>query len=183
MNRRIVRTANERGNVLVEMAMGILPFLALFFMIMDVSLVMFVNNTMQLAVREGVRYAITYNTTYNGVTYGSQTQAVQAVVQANSMGFLSGADGLSYIHVNYYLPNNLSMPVTASNLPQTMPDGTVVNWVNQRGNVVEIQVRNFPWNWMVPLPGFAPGHGITLSAASSDVMQGLPVGVFTPPVP
>lgn len=182
MKRRIVGKANERGNVLIEMALGILPFMALFFMIMDVSLVMFVNNTIQLAVREGVRYAITYNTTYNGVTYGSQTQAIQAVVQANSMGFLSGANG-SYIRVNYYLPNNLSTPVTASNLPQTMPDGTVVNWVNQRGNVIEIQARNYPWNWMVPLPGIAAGRGITLSAASSDVMQGLPVGVFTPPAP
>ncbi len=182
-NRRKGPRAGERGNAFVEIALGALPFFAIMFGIMDFSLVMFINNTLQLAVREGVRFAITYNTSYNGTSYGSQTQAVQAVVKANSMGFLNGSASTSYIHVNYYLPNNLSTPVTASALPQTMADGTVVTSVNQMGNVVEVEIRNFPWNWMVPLPGFAAGTGMTLRASSSDVLQGLPVGVFLPPAP
>jgi Flp pilus assembly protein TadG len=176
------RGRSQGGSAFVEMSLGFLPFFALIFGIMDFSLAIFINNTLQDAAREGVRYAITYNTTVNGTTYSSQTQAVQAVVESGSMGFLSSSNGTNYIKVNYYLPNNLSTPAKPSDLPTTV-NGVYIQYLNQTGNVVEVQINNFPWNWMVPLGGYMPGPGLTMSSTASDVLQGLPVGTTSPPAP
>jgi len=176
------RRRSQGGNAFIEMSLGFLPFFALIFGILDFSLAIFINNTLQDAAREGVRYAITYNTTYKGTSYASQTQAVQAVVESLSMGFLTGSNGPTYIKVNYYLPNNLSTPATNAGLPVTV-NGVYIQYLNQTGNVVEVQIKNFPWNWMVPLGGYMPGQGLTMSATASDVLQGYPVGSFAPPTP
>jgi Flp pilus assembly protein TadG len=176
------RRRSQGGSAFVEMSLGFLPFFALLFGIMDFSLAIFINNTLQDAAREGVRYAITYNTTYQGTSYSSQTLAVQAVVESLSMGFLTSSNGTTYIKVNYYLPNNLSTPAKASDLPTTV-NNVYIQYLNQTGNVVEVQIKNFPWNWMVPLGGYMPGQGLTMSSSASDVLQGYPVGTFTPPSP
>src|ERR1039457_7149460 len=82
------RRRRQGGNSFIEMSLGFLPFCALIFGIMDFSLAIFISNTLQGAAREGVRYGITFNTTYKGTSYASQTLAVQAVVKSFSMGFL-----------------------------------------------------------------------------------------------
>ena len=176
------RRRSQGGNAFVEMAIAFVPFFALIFGIMDFSLAIFLYNTLQNAAREGSRYAITYNTSFNGTTYTSQTAAIQAVVESFSVGFLTSTNGTNYIKVNYYLPNNLSTPATQGSLPQVV-NGVNIQYVNQTGNVVEVQIQNFPWNWMVPLPGYMQGKGLSMSAAASDVLQGLPVGTSTPPTP
>ena len=172
----------QGGNFLVELALSFLPYFAIIFGILDFSYVMFIYSNFQNAAREGCRFAITYSTTYNGTNYSSMTQAVTAVVQANTMGVLAGTNGANYIHVNYYLPDNLSTPATSGQLPHTLANGTVVSYLNSPGNVIEVKIQSFPWNWMVPLPGFMPA-GPTLNASALDVLQGLPVGVTTPPSP
>jgi hypothetical protein len=68
-------------------------------------------------------------------------------------------------------------------LPQTLSSGVVVNFANQPGNIVEISIAGYPWNWLVPLRGFSAGTSITMSAASMDVLSPLAVGVTTPPTP
>jgi len=176
------RRRSQGGNAFIEMSLGFLPFFALIFGILDFSLAIFVNNTLQDATREGVRYAITYNTTFQGTNYASQTLAVRAVVESFSMGFLTNSNGTNYIKVNYYLPNDLSTPATNANLPTTV-NNVYIQYLNQTGNVVEVQVNNFPWNWMVPLGGYMPGSGLTMSSAASDVLQSYPVGSFSPPSP
>jgi Flp pilus assembly protein TadG len=173
------------GHVLLEAALAFMPFCALIFGIADFSMVMFIDSTFQNAVRQGVRFGITYNLTYNGTTYANQTAAITAVVQGNSAGWLipgTDSSGTSYIHVNYYTPDNLSTPANTGQLPKTV-NGVTITSLNQSGNVLEVKVLNYPWNWMVPLPNYMPGHGLTLSASSVDVMQGLPVGTTTPPSP
>lgn len=180
--RAATRRRREGGHVMVEMALGFLPYFAIVFGIMDFSMAMFMMGLFQDAVREGCRYAITYSTTFNGVTYASQTAAIQAVIEANSLGFITAGNVATYTKVNYYLPNNLSTPATQSSLPQTV-NGVVINWVNQTGNVVEVRIQGFPWNWMVPLPKYMPGTGLTLGSSSLDVLQGLPVGMLVPPAP
>jgi Flp pilus assembly protein TadG len=166
--------------------------MALMLGIMDFSFSIFMQSSFQNATREAVRFGITYNLVYNGTTYTSQTAAMTAVAQNNSFGFLStaltlpdGTTGASKIEVNYYFPDNLSAPATSSALPHTTtttPSYIITN-LNQTGNVIEVRVNNYPWNWMVPLPNFMPGKGITLSASSLDVLEGLPVGTFTYPSP
>jgi len=166
----------------VEMALSFLPFFALITGIADFSMVTFMSGLFQDAVREGTRFAITYNLTYNGTTYSSQTQAVQAVVINNSLGFITSSNVSNYVSVNYYTPDNLSTPATNSQLPKTV-NGVVINYLNQSGNVVAVSIQSYPWNWMVPLPNFMPGTGLNLGAMSLDVLQPLPIGESTPPSP
>ncbi len=190
IRRPAVRKPRQKGHNALEMALGFLPLIALMFGIMDFSFSIFMQSSFQNATREAVRFGITYNLVYNGTTYTSQTDAMTAVAQANTFGFLGSslklADGTfanTKIQVNYYFPDNLSAPATASQLPHTTtttPSYIITN-LNQTGNVLEVRVNAYPWNWMVPLPNFMPGSGITLSASSLDVLEGLPVGTFTYP--
>jgi Flp pilus assembly protein TadG len=185
-----VRKLRQKGHNTLEMALGFLPLMALMFGILDFSFSIFMQSSFQNATREAVRFGITYNLVYNGTTYTSQTAAMTAVAQNNAFGFLSSSLTLSdgtiastKVQVNYYFPDNLSTPATASQLPyttSTTPSYIVTN-LNQTGNVVEVRVASYPWNWMVPLPKFMPGSGINLSASSLDVLEGLPVGTFTYP--
>ncbi|HEY1759714.1 MAG TPA: TadE/TadG family type IV pilus assembly protein [Bryobacteraceae bacterium] len=184
------RKPRQKGHVMLEAALCFLPLMALMFGIMDFSFSIFMQSSFQNATREAVRFGITYGLVYNGTTYSSQTLAMTAVAQANAFGFLNatttlpdGTTGASKIQVNYYFPDNLSTPATAASLPYTTtttPSYIITN-LNQTGNVLEVRVNSYPWNWMVPLPNFMPGKGINLSASSLDVMEGLPVGVFTYP--
>jgi Flp pilus assembly protein TadG len=184
------RKSRQKGNSTLEMALGFLPLMALALGIMDFSFSIFMQSSFQNATREAVRFGITYNLTYNGTTYGSQTAAMDAVAQNNAFGFLSSALTLSdgtaantKLQVNYYFPDNLSAPATAASLPHTTTTtpSYVITALNQTGNVIEVRVNQYPWNWMVPLPNFMPGKSINVSASSLDVLQGLPVGVFTYP--
>lgn len=142
--------------------------MAMIFAILDFSLVIFLKSTFQFAVREGVRYAITYQTEGGS----GQDASIKHVVQNRSLGFLAGSK-ISYIQVNYYPPSNLTTPVIGLNS-------------NAPGNVVEVAVVNFPWSWLAPLqPDMDQTRRrmspLALSAYASDVMQGLPVGSMNPP--
>jgi Flp pilus assembly protein TadG len=84
------RIARQSGNTIVELALIMTPFLALMLAIVELSLPIFKKSLFTAAVREGCRYGITYQTSYQGTTYGTQTRAIQAVVQANAMGSWTG---------------------------------------------------------------------------------------------
>ncbi len=185
---------------MLEGALILLPMLAMFLGIVDVSFGIYAQSTLSAAAREGTRYAITYSSSCTG----SQSACIAQVVQNNAIGLPAGLAS-SYITVNYYTTNNLTTPVMAcsngscstnsvcgssgssactnGSLDITLSDGTVVNYANAPGNVVEVVVGGYPWNWLVPMPGFSAGTGITLQAASVDVLGGLAVGTSTPPTP
>jgi Flp pilus assembly protein TadG len=185
----------ERGNAMVETALVFIPMLAMFFGILDVSMVVFLQSTLMSAAREGTRFAITYGSTYNGNSCAtSEATCITAAVQTNAFGFLAGTKS-NLITVNYYTANNLTTPIESCNagtctqngtLPQTLSNGTVVNYVNQPGNIVEVVVANYPWNWIFPVS--ATGYALTsntvnLNAASVNVLGGLAVGTTVPPNP
>jgi Flp pilus assembly protein TadG len=193
-----VKRAKQRGNAILEGALIFLPMMAFFLGIVDVSLAIFIQSTLTTATREGTRFAITYGSSFNGNSCASsQSTCVDKVLQYNAVGLPSGlAD--SYITVNYYTANDLANPVMACTsgtcstsvctvatcqLPQTLTNGTVVTTANQPGNIVEVVVAGYPWNWLVPMPGFYAGTGVTLGARSVDVLGGLAVGTATPPAP
>ena len=54
---------NEKGQTMVEFALTALVLFTLLFAIIDLAMMFYVNLTMQHAVREGTRYAITGQTT------------------------------------------------------------------------------------------------------------------------
>lgn len=194
------RRASERGNAMLESALILLPMLAIFLGIVDVSLGIYIQSTLSAATREGTRYAITYNSS----CAGSQAACIAQVVQNNAIGLPAGLAS-SYITVNYYTTNNLSTPVmscsngtcttnnvcgsgnntacTNGSMNVTLSNGNIVNYVNQPDNVVQVVVAGYPWNWLVPMPGFSAGTGITLRATSVDVLGGLAAGTTNPPTP
>lgn len=188
------RRTGERGNTMLETALVFLPMLAMFFGILDVSMVVFLQSTLMNASREGTRVAITFPSTYNGTTCTSQSTCIISAVQNNAFGFLAGSNS-NLITVNYYIASNLSTPIETctggtcvqnGTLPQTLSNGTVVNYVNQPGNLVEVVVGNYPWNWFFPVSatGYSTtNRSINLTASSVNVLGGLAVGTTVPPTP
>jgi Flp pilus assembly protein TadG len=192
------RLASQGGNAMLEAALIFLPMMAMFLGIVDVSLAVYIQSTLTSASREGTRFAITYQTSYNGNSCASsQATCIESVVQNYAVGVPGGLSS-SYITVNYYTANDLSHPVEACNsgtcstsvctvstcvLPQTLSNGTVVSYANQPGNVVQVVVADYPWNWLMPLPGFTAGKSVTLGANSLDVLGALAVGTSVPPSP
>src|SRR6202158_159523 len=125
------RTARQSGSTITELALILTPFLAIMLAIVELSLPIFKKSLFTAAVREGCRYGITYQTSYQGTTYGTQPGPIQAVVQTNTMGFLSGTTGLTQIKVQYFLPVS----------PFTEVTGTSA--ANRDGNVLQVSVQGY----------------------------------------
>ncbi len=143
----------ERGSQLVEAALILMPFCAMVFLLMDVSWSVFVKATLQSAVREGARYAMTGNTSGSS----GQLASVKSVVQNYAMGLLDG-NRASTITVQFYTPDLAS---TTS---------------NQGGNLVIVSVVNYPF---VPLAPFLhSGQTVYLTVRSGDRLETQPGGVL-----
>ena len=166
------RRKRSHGNTIMEFAFFILPTFAIICGFFDLGMSLFTWNTLQNAVREGARYAITYRTDASG----TQTGSIKNAVAKWSMGFVSAsatsASGGGYIDVKYYTP-----PTPAT------PSGTVVAGANSNatGNLVEVAIKNYPYAYMAPFSGsFAglfyasPGTNLTISVYSTDVLGGIP---------
>lgn len=152
------RQARQRGSSpILEGALVFVPFFALFFAIIDYGLVAFVKNTFQHATREGVRYAVTYQTS-GGLGHDA---SIKEVVKTNALGFLSGPSGASHIIIKYYDPNTLVE--TAGNLP---------------GNIIEVSIENYQWGVIAPL--LRSASPITLNVRASDRMETVPNGLAPP---
>lgn len=172
----------RRGNAMVEFALCALPFFGMFLGIADVAFAVFLKNMLQSAVRDGVRFGVTYGLNYNSSGCANQTDCVKLVVRDNALGFLNG-EKASLVQVKYYSPDNLTTPLTTANVGpgKFLANGEELLYVNQKGNLMEVSVVDFPWNWMVPLPKTWPGSNIKMTQHASDVLQGYPVGTNSPP--
>lgn len=177
MQKRVThrRAGSRRGNTLVELALVIVPMFALLLSIVEVSLPIFKKSTFLAAVREGCRYGITYQTTYNGTSYSSQTAAIKAVVQANSMGFLTDT---SLVHVNYYLSSSPFTDVTSG--------GTGIV-PNNDGNIIQVSISGYTHSWIDPINWAYEGKTFSVTqgslpiiAVSADRLETLPVGSTRP---
>jgi len=184
------RRRGESGNAMVEGALYFLPLMVLIFGIADFSMALFITGAFQQAARDAAELTTTYSLTYNGTTYTTQTLAAKAVVYNESFGFVNATNDAanSYVQVNYYYPNNLTTPATcATNCNYTWTDSNgnsnTVQEDNQPGDVVEVRIVGFPWNWMAPIGGFMPGKGVTLGADAAEILQALPSTLSAPPAP
>ncbi len=150
----------RRGSSFVESAFVFVPLMAMIVAIFDYSLVIMTRSTLQHAVREGLRYAITYQT----MPSMGHDASIREVVKNNSLGFLGSVNGTENpckICIRYYNPNTLAF--VAGNDP---------------GNVIEVAVENYTWNWIAPLMRSATPLQIIVRA--SDRMETLPPGTLTP---
>ncbi len=159
------RKKSSGGNLWVELAFTLLPTFALVFAFCDVGLMIFRWNTLQNAVREGCRYAVTFQT-MPGL---HQDASIATVVQTYALNFVKTTDTNPVtIFVKYYSPNNLNTPINSGgNIP---------------GNVVEVSVQNVSLSWLAPLSGTLAGPlyasaPVNVKVYSLDTLGGYPVGV------
>jgi Flp pilus assembly protein TadG len=143
---------------MVELALVLLPLLAIMFAIIDFSLAVYLRSTFRHAAREGARYAVTGRTA-SGL---GQDASIRGVVQRNAMGFLNGASGASKIFIRYYNPGTLAETQS-----------------NAGGNIVEVSIEGYTWNWIAPVMRSAT-PALTVLARSSDRMENTPGGISPP---
>ena len=84
-------------------------------------------------------------------------------------------------HSLYYDPNRATPDKTYVRRGGFV-EGFQVDWRKFKIPPADAEAVN-PLQWMVPVQGFSAGSGLSLGAVSSDVLGGLPNGVFTPPNP
>jgi Flp pilus assembly protein TadG len=158
------RRRRSGGNAMLEGALTLLPTFALIFAFMDFGLMIFRWTTLQNAVREGCRYAITFQTS------GSlgQDASIEQVVGQYAYNIVTASDSPQHIFVKYYSPTTLAQILTGGNVP---------------GNIVQVSVQNVSFSFLAPLSGNLWGNPIyatapiTLKVYSSDILGGYPVGV------
>ena len=150
----------RRGGAFVESAFVFVPLMAMIVAIFDYSLVIMTRSTLQHAVREGLRYAITYET----LPATGHDASIRQVVKTNALGFLNSVDGTENpckICIRYYNPTTLAF--VAANSP---------------GNVIEVAVENHTWNWIAPL--MRSNSPLQITVRASDRMETLPPGTAVP---
>jgi len=145
----------------VEVALIFLPLLAMLLGLFDFSVAIFMRATMQNAVREGVRYAVTYQT-MSGMC---QDASIKQMVKNSAAGFLTSSAHDDKIKIRYYKPTNLNVEVTGVNS-------------NYPGNVIEVGVEGYSWSWIAPLWRSASPFIINVYAA--DRMEAMS-GAASPP--
>jgi hypothetical protein len=166
LKKRLVSERRRRtsgGQVIFEYIFTFIPSFALILAFLNFGLTLFRWTTIQNAVREGSRYAVTFQT-QAGM---GQDASIEARVEMFAMGFVKASDSPQHIFVKYYNPNtSLTTPVAANG--------------NVPGNLVEVSVQNLPLDWSTPwvaplMMGSAPQFQINLF--SSDILGGYPYGV------
>jgi len=154
------RARSRSGSTLVETTLIILPLLAVLFGTFDVAFAIFVKNTVQYAVCQGVRYAITSQT----LPGKGQDDSIKSVVTNSSIGLLDVLSpthvGTDTISITYYNPQTLT-PVTGSNS-------------NIGGNIVVVSASGLSWAWMFPL--LRDATPLRYAVSSADVMEATPLG-------
>ena len=153
---------------MVETIFTLLPMLALVCAFFDFGMLFFRWATLQNAVREGCRYAITFQTSGGS----GQDASIEAVVQNYAMGVVRTTDNPQTIYVNYYSPSSLGTAIP------------VANGGNIPGNLVEVSVQGVPWNRLAPISGsfsngnfFRATNAVNLQVYSSDILGSYPAGV------
>jgi len=161
------RRKRQSGATIVEAAVIFLPFFALFFALWDYSMALFMTNTMQFAVRQGVRYAITSQIE----TGKGQDASIDDTVNQYSFGFLNylapgspktTCTGTGCITINYYKPPDLTDVVSGAGS-------------NAAGNVVVVSASGLVYTWIMPL--LRSTTALNINVSSADIMEAQPGGI------
>jgi Flp pilus assembly protein TadG len=149
--------SRQRGQAAVEAGLVIVPLILMLLAIIDVSVAIFIINTLEYAARQGVRYAITGQTS-SGL---QQNGSIRKVVRDNSMGFLTFAPD-SKITITYYSLVTDPNSANVNTWQKVTGAGS-----NSNGNLVKVSVAGYSWAWMVPyIWGFS---ALNINAASTDI--------------
>jgi Flp pilus assembly protein TadG len=167
-----LRRRRSGGNALIESAFTLIPTFALIFAFIDFGLMLYRWSSYQNAVREGVRYAITFQTQTSPAL--GQIASIKNVVQRNSMGLVHASDSPATIFVKFYAT--------------TAPDVVIASGGNVPGNIVEVSIQNITLSRLLPVmfsgsysssvgPFYQNSSPINLKVYALDILGGYPVGV------
>ncbi len=167
----------RRGVELIEFSLTIMPLLGFTFLLLDLGWVIYRRATLQFAVREGCRYAVTNQLRKDlkdagGNAYG-MIDSVKAVVQQNAMGFLGNSpsgSGWNSIQVRFY--SATSNMTTALALPANCSVKTPGPNASTEANLVEVSIENYQATILAPLMKSATPFNLT--ARSTDRMESIP---------
>jgi Flp pilus assembly protein TadG len=134
----------------VEVSLVLAPLLGITFLLLNVSVAIFLRSTLQHAVREGVRYAITGQNNPGPC----QDDSIKTFVRNNSAGFLNSTAASNSIHVHFIDPVN----------------GNVTT--NAGGNIVEVSVEGYQFNPWAPYMSMK--SPVNIWARAYDVMEPVP---------
>jgi len=166
------RFRSSCGQAILESAFIMLPLFALISAFFDTTFALFDWTTLQNATREGVRYAITFQT----MAGKNMDASIAQTVVNNSMGLLTSStpvdsttSGALSITTNYFTQINPNTPIAS-------PGG------NTPGNIVEVSVLNYPLQWMIPIAGtfispYRSQSPASINVYARDVLNGYPAGV------
>ena len=147
------RNRRRRGAEALEIALISGPLFGLTFLMVDLSMVIFLRSTFQNAVRTGVRYAITGQNT----TGPCQDDSIKSIVKKNALGFLNNTPASSTIHVRWINPIS----------------GGQGN--NALGNIVEVSVEGYNYGPLAPFRRL--NFPVKIWARAYDVMEAVPAGL------
>ncbi len=144
-----------------------MPFLGLLFLIVSLAWAIYTKASLQHAVAEGVRYAITSQT----MPGKGQDASIKTIVQRGALGLLNGSN-ISKITIQYYVVDNALGTLTKTNS-------------NLGGNIVEVSVDGYTANPLFPILSWAAGTRATnipmaFTVRASDRMEGSPGGIPPP---
>lgn len=158
------------------MTLVLLPALMFLFLILDVAWAVYTKATLQYAVAQGVRYAVTSQT----IGTMGQRASIQTVVQASAFGRLggtsgaaTGVNGWNRIYVDWYLVN--------ADGTMTNEDGVVGgNGMQADGSLplVKVSVQSFSSKTFMPtihMVGLNTLDAIAMTAMSWDRMESPPI--------
>ena len=170
----IRRNKKRRGVEIIEFTLVLLPMLGFVFLLLDLGWAIYKRATLQFAVREGCRFAVTNQLVdlkdASNKQYG-MIDSVKWTVQRRAVGFLGSTasdPGYASIQVRFYDPN--SSLTTALPLPANCSSTTAAP--NKGGNLVEVSVENYQYRSMAPL--LRSATPLNFVARSSDRMEGNP---------
>ena len=136
---------NEKGTSIVEFAFVAILVFGLLFAIVDLGMMFYVNLTMQNAVREGVRYAITGS---SDLDLGGVAASVRTKIRNSSVG-LCDRDRCPNNKIHFF--------VLQSGVPVAIPPESL--GVGGPGDIMVIRV-DYSWPLLTPLlrPFFPNGN-------------------------
>jgi len=143
----------ERGSQFVEAGLMLVPFLALAFLVLDAGWAVFIKATLQHAVREGTRYAVT-GQTQNGL---GQSASIQAIVKKYAFGLLDGTQA-NKLNVNCWRPGDAK------------PNPADATQCSVGGNVVEISIQGYNITPLAPL--LRSANPVVFAVSAADIVEG-----------
>jgi Flp pilus assembly protein TadG len=161
------RKRKQRGSEPLELTLVLVPMLGFLFLMLDVAWAIYSRATLQYAVAQGVRYAVTSQT----MTGLGQKDSIRTVVQQHAFGRLgsgTSAPAWSSIQVHFYLPNGTDV-------------SSVVGGNGEQNGVyplVEVSVESISQATFMPtikMPGLGTVlNPIVMSARAWDRMEASP---------